>query len=195
MSTILALDVSTRAGWSIDSRLHPGTPESGLFRCPGSLGSQEEGYDFGRTFLAFERWLRVFIEERRPSMIAKEEPLKLLHPKLDRDGRGRMTAKLTTSQNTIRCLMGLDGIVEKVACEFKLPCYDKNVQSIKAYFVRGGCDKSEIMKRCDLLGWRHDGDDNRADAMALWALAKSLVDPKFSPMTTPLFGRAQGRGI
>lgn len=189
MARLLALDVSTRTGWAIDDRLRLGVPESGLFRCPGSLGGRDEGYDFGRTFHAFEVWLRRFIEERRPDVIAKEEPLRLLHPKTRFGAKGKMEAALVTSQTTIRCLLGLDAVVEKVAFEFKIDCYDANVQKIKKYFVRGGAEKSEMMARCKLLGWDHGGDDNRADAMALWAYAKSISDPKFAPMTTPLFGR------
>lgn len=192
-STILALDISTRCGWAFDRLAYPGQPESGLWRCPGSLGSREEGYDYGQSFAFLERKLRAFIEDRRPGMIVKESPLKLLHPKKGFGHDGKMQASLVTSQATIRCLVGLDAIVEKVAHQCGVPAYDVNVQEVKAYFVRGGATKEEMVRRCELLGWDCHGDHNEADAMAIWSLGKARIDPKFSPMTTPLFGRKEAR--
>lgn len=186
---IKTLDLSTRTGWARDDPNSPGRPVSGVFRCPGSIGDSTAGYNFGSAFARFEEWLRKDLTDDRPDIVVKEAPLKLLHPKAGWGANGKMEAKLVTSQNTIRLLLGLDAAVELVCNQLKINVYEVNVQKVKSHFVRGGAKKEEMVARCRQLGWDCGSDDNRADAMALWSFAKATLDPAWSPMSTPLFGR------
>lgn len=176
---VLGLDVATRTGWAINGPMS-GVPIVGTFKAPRPEGDKAEGFDLGPVFLAFRRWLDGMIVIHKPDTVAFEAPLNIVHGG---------SAKVLTNQNTIRLLFGFAALVEMCASEHGVPTYEANVGTIKRHFAgHGRADKAAMMARCRMLGWAV-ADDNQADAAALWAYVSALKNPKFSIMTTPLYGR------
>lgn len=177
MTKILALDNAIRFGWAHHSAIDLDYPVSGSERLPSPDGSTREGFDYGPTFAAFYEWVWEKIEEIKPDRIAYEAPL---------TPRG---GNLLTTESTIRVLHGLSTITELVGELHAIPVVEMNVQQVKKMFAgHGHAKKEEIIARCRLLKWA-PVDHNAADALAVWACARSMVDPGFSYRTTPL-GRA-----
>ena len=180
-SVILALDIATVSGFAHDSDA-PGMPIFGHFRAPGSRAGVDGGFDFGGCFAGFHAFLRAKIAAVTPSIIVYEAPLNMV-------GRGKVAAQGLTNQNTLRLLFGYAAYAEGAAKEAGIPCYEKNIATVKKYLTQDGhATKEQMMRRCRMLGWQVSTDDE-ADACGLWALSKATLDPKWGPSSTPLFGR------
>lgn len=180
MTTVLFLDVARKTGVAHDGP-HPGRPVTRLIRLPSPSGDAEDGRGYGGVFMAFRRDVIALAQVVRPEAIGFEAPLQIVH------GKGLSSF---TSQATIRMLFGLVAIVEEVAENLGIACYETHNQTIKKYLTgTGRADKAMMLAACARLGWDVGGDDNCADAAAGWALLKSLLDKSFAPSTTPLFAR------
>jgi Holliday junction resolvasome RuvABC endonuclease subunit len=99
----------------------------------------------------------------------------------------------TPNLNVGRKLYGITGIVEMVAYECNIDCYEIPAGTWKKVFVgRGNVSKKEVpyppMVRCDKLGWKVNSHDE-ADACGIWyTWAASFDDPTASGMFSgPLF--------
>jgi len=177
----LTLDIATVTGFAHDDEA--GTrPVTGTFRVPRPAGSWEDGWEFGDTFAGFHRFLVPLVELVRPDVASIEAPLQIVHG--DR-------AKIRTNQNTIRILFGLAAIAEMVFHQFGIRVYETNVMTAKKYLAgHGRADKADMIAAARRLGWKVESAD-AADAAGQWGYLKSLTDPKWSPLSTPLFaGRA-----
>ena len=176
---VLALDIATKTGFAHDSP-EDGRPLTGVFRAPAPEGDAEDGWEFGRTFAGYRRWLVGLIGMVKPATVAFEAPLQIVQGN---------RSKVRTNQNTIRILFGLAAITEMVIAEAGVRPYEANVMTVKRHFAGSGhADKAAMKARCRQLGWQIV-DDNAADAAALWAYMKALEDPKWAPRSTPLFAR------
>lgn len=181
MSRILALDIAYRTGWAHDGGMD-GVPVTGVYDTRKSAGDAATGYRMGATFESFRRWLIGKIDEVKPWSIAFEAPLHVLR------------AGVRSNQQTLRILFGLAAMAEAVAYELDIAIAEANIGTIKSHFAGSGkADKDAMVARCQQLRWDigAPADHNRADAAGLWSLAKSLSDPKFAPIATPLFARAR----
>lgn len=98
------------------------------------------------------------------------------------------------SAHTAMALIQLTGVVRaaasKAGCEISLVA----VSTARKHFIgRGNLPSAEakkaVMERCRLLNWNFQ-DDNGADACCLWSWGMSTFHPKWSPRSTPLFGRS-----
>lgn len=160
---VLALDISSRTGFAYDGP-SPGAPVFGTFVVPaGGLGNR---------MLHLSRWLYPLIGRIKPDKIAIEAPI----PAID---------------HAARILMALAYTAHYCAAAAGIGCEEWSVSEIKSYWAgSGSAGKDAMIAACLRLGWKV-GDDNQADACAIWALSNSKTDPKFSLMTLPLFGAAR----
>lgn len=181
MGRILAIDVASASGWAHDG-YQPGVPIAGRFNAP-----RIKDKEYGPLFLAFAEWIENKIMQAAPEIISFEAPLQMV-------GAGSIARKYTTNQGTIRILFGLVAIAECAAARHQIRCYEANVATIKKYFTGDGrAQKIQMKAQCRQLGWPGSDDDNIADACAQWALAKSLDDPRWAPLSSPIFNRPQVR--
>lgn len=173
MTIVLALDIALRCGWACDSH-QPGVPRSSTFRAPSTIAGADGGVDRGASFLGFHTWLRSQIIETKAQALVYEAPMVTV-------GNKTVARNFGTSDATIRLLHGFQAIAEACAESAAIPCYEKAVSSVRKHFCGSGrADKQQVMMRCRQLGWVFV-DDNAADALALWSLAKSLIDPHWQP--------------
>lgn len=184
MPRILALDIALRTGWAHDGP-EPGVPIAGLFRSPETLGDKKRGIERGMTLLHFRRFLISKIGEAKPDIVVFEAPLNVMLIQ-------RHDKRFKTNHETVLLLTQLCGHVEPLCYELDIKCRQAQVQKVRRFFtgtIKGG--KEPTQARCRQLGWDFQDDDNVADAMAIWAYSKVKTDPKFAPLSTPLFGRRQ----
>ena len=93
-------------------------------------------------------------------------------------------------QSTAKSIMKLQGfaaVCELVAYEAGIDCVMATPQEVRAYFCgTRHAGKDGVQARLRQLGWTYI-DNNHADAAALWAYEKALIDPKWAPnLPTPL---------
>jgi Holliday junction resolvasome RuvABC endonuclease subunit len=177
---VLALDISQRCtGFAHDSR-DAGRPLTGIYRAPKVGGSIAEGFAYGFTYTKFEEWLDELLVAVKPATCCFEAPLNIA---------GTNRSSRPTSQTTVRILFTLAGITEKLLYQHGIAAREANISSVKKHFAgHGFADKSAIVARCHQLGWLVENED-AADAAAVWSYTKALLDPTWSPRSTPLFGR------
>jgi len=168
MSTVLALDLSTRVGWAAWA---PG--ES----CPawGVQSLPRTGSDVGRYLDAYRVWLAEMINQLSPGRVVMEAPI----------------LPSTTNLATTRKLYGLAGVTELVARDHEVAAMEVNNAQVRRHFAGVGRGKREAMKRavvnaCRERGWQPDTDDE-ADALAVldYAAHRLRLDPPWGagPLT------------
>jgi len=89
----------------------------------------------------------------------------------------------------------LVGAVRAAAARANVRTHMVASSTVRKHFIDSGGLKSKeakraVIERCRLLGWAVE-DDNAADATACWSYGISLVAPKWSPRSTPLFSGAR----
>src|SRR5215471_11204309 len=162
VTDILALDLATRCGWArgkID-----GVPEAGSIL-------------FGNAL----KWISYLLEPQpRPDVVIIEA---MLPPE----------AKMGhTTRETRDRLAGLHGIVRGVAFLRQIPeIKEASVGDVRHHFIgtrtmKSFAAKRETVNRCIALGWDAN-DDNAGEALALWSYARSLIDPKYALLVSPMF--------
>ena len=171
--TILALDLATRTGFAV-GRLSDRTPRS------GSVAFGKSGASMGAIFANARAWMADFTLVNMPDIVVFEAPLA---PSFKRGA---------TNFGTIRILMGLAAIVEEFSYG-KFDCREARVGDVRRHFIgtqraRRAAAKLMTISACRRLGWSPI-DDNAADALALWHYQASILNPKLSIETSPLFRR------
>lgn len=171
---LLCLDIATTTGWACGTvpdrplptplELRAGDPvykpQSGSYRIPNA-------HDASQRLVRYEQWLQDMIAVHKPDVVVFEAPF--------------VTGR--THQNTARLLMYLAGVTELTAKKVQgLRFFEENNARVRKHFINKGSGKRAELKRktleaCWSLGWMEfsDTDDNRADALALWHYAASLV--------------------
>jgi len=197
IGVVLALDIATNSGAAFDSPIH-GVPITRLIKLPrsehdGPKDNKNKTLSFGPKFSKFRSELVRLIIEVKPALIVYEAPLQILRPGMvDEDGK----PKIRTTMDTIRVLLGLAALAEEVACSMDVPCEEARIDKIKRHFTGNSrAKKEDVVARCRQLKWDCGGDHNRADAAALWSMAKSMKDPAWSPISTPLFSALKPKRI
>lgn len=173
---LIAIDGSTKAtGWALGGR-EDGAPRSGVWTLPGS---DEQVFDL--TLARVTESLGDLCRLMKAQHVMIEAPLLLVDAE--------------HSAHTAMALIQLTGAIRAVAkrCNAKVSLVA--VSTVRKHFIGTGnlkraAAKQAVMDRCKLLGWEHGGDDNRGDAMAVWAYGMALLYPSWAPKSTPLFGRA-----
>ena len=179
---VLFLDLATKAGVAFPGS-ERGRPLTVLWRLPKVEGDSENGREYGALFGDFRRRLVEQIGIVRPDAIGFEAAINVM-------GRGGPLERHVTSQSTIRVLYGLVTLAEEVAWTMNIRTYECAISSIKKHVTGSGrADKRDVMRAMTRLGVDHGNDDNRADAAAGFYFLSSMINPKFAPASTPLFGR------
>lgn len=169
---VLAVDCATKFGWACD------TP-SGDRPLGGTIKLLSDDCDDAYT--EFRQHLREIISVHQPDVLAYEAPLPF--------AGGSNFANVMATAQTVRKLMGLAAHAGQIGTTLREPPVEADVSTIRKYFTGNGrAKKPEVQQRCLLLGWKFV-DDNHADALALWAYVKAMLEPTWSPNSTPLFGR------
>jgi len=163
MTRILAIDGAATAGLCFGPT--GGEPRFAT-RC--FTGSGASGEVVGR----FCRFLRATIEREEPQVVAYEAPYV---PTAWRSGPP-LNAK------TVRRLLGLAEIIDAIAWEYRLRCYQATAGEVCAYLTGksnwGGRDKKKAATIAAARAWGWAvSDDNQADACAVWAFAENILDP------------------
>lgn len=177
---VLALDLATTTGFAVDgpsrnSRGEP-VPISGSFRAGPAIQGELE---YGATYVAFRDWLVDLCAVHQPRHAIFEAPLPFA-------GGSTMKAGVS-SPATVRKLLGFAAIAEETLTRLEIDTLEANVQSVRKHFCgHAHAKKPEVVRTCRMLGW-HPGDDNAADALALWDFARAALKLGGSPGT--LLGR------
>jgi hypothetical protein len=172
---ILALDVATTTGYAVGPIDQVPAAGSISFGAPNA----SENAIFGNAL----RWISTTLEPRpRPDVVIIEA---MLPP----------GAKVgNTTRQTRDRLAGLHGIVRAVAHLRGIAQINQaTVGDVRMHFIgtrtmKSRAAKVEVVSRCTQLGWPVS-DDNSADALALWSYARSLIDPKYALLVSPMFNK------
>lgn len=170
---VLALDLATKTGWAVGC----------LNDVPrfGSLRFAREGHSMAAHFAGCAQWLNDMVAVETPRLVVFESPL----PTSFTFGR--------TTADTGRWLIGLTAIVEATLYGRGFDVREASVTDVRRFFLGTNNFKRDDAKlatkrRCIELGWQV-GDDNAADACALWLYQCSLLDPRIAVRHTPLFAK------
>lgn len=172
---ILALDLATVTGWAC------GLP--GERPLSGSVRFGKSSPTHGEIAANAIAWMLGKLDDLKPTVIVYEQPL----PPNFTGGN--------TTLNTSMVLMGLPFLLSGIA--YKLGIFNvasARVSDVRTFFLGGNLKSAEAAKltlqRCISLGF-DPGDDNEADALALWCYQCALVRPELAHKLTPLFGGAR----
>lgn len=159
MSSVLSLDCSKFVGWAFFRSADDKAPKCRTWQAKDTWLSEEYGNYFAET----EEWLLGMLMTFQPDMLAFESPL--LMPRID--GRG-------TDEQQVRRLIGVVGIIEKVAYQKNIRCMEVNVQTAKSFMGVPGRRPKE-MSQADYKNAMvvsvtehgfEPGDSHQADAIA-----------------------------
>ena len=146
MPSLLALDSSTRCGWSFWPSAK-GPTLFGTWRAP-------KAQEYGPRFRAFHDWLCDQVTDLEPDILAFESPLS--------------GGALQTSEDVVRLLMGLASIAELVAELRGLRCFEVHNSTVKLRLAGTGRipskDKPRIMMAAAHAQGMMVDDDHQADS-------------------------------
>lgn len=153
---VLALDLARRTGWAVGST--DGVEGFGVHDFPKA--------DFGEYGHSARITFRRMIVEVQPDRISFEAPI--LVPKRD-------------TSHTLRKIYGLPFMLAVEAFEAKIPCFERDNDSVLAHFLLGKVPrKREDRKLSTKVMARRRGwnviDDNDADALALLDAELARID-------------------
>jgi len=163
MTRILAIDGAATAGFAFGA-----TGEEPRFGSRNFTGSNASGEVVAR----FSRFLRATIEREQPEVVAYEAPY---FPMGFRNGP-------PANAKTLRRLLGLAEIIDAIAWDYRLRCYQATAGEVCSYLTGksnwGGRDKKKAatIAAARAWGWAVT-DDNQADACAVFAYAENILDP------------------
>jgi len=150
---VLALDLARWTGCAVDHPARPGEPLLWTLKLP-----RADDDCYGPVFVALRDRLDEMLQVHKPQVLVFEAPLLA--------GTG-----VHMKAATARQLIGFASFAEEVGTRHGLDVREASVQAVRAHFCRGGAGgrakKDEVMRRCRMLGWTPD-NDNEGDAAALW---------------------------
>jgi hypothetical protein len=160
---VLAIDAASICGFALGA-----TGEEPRFGTRNFSGSNASGEVVAR----FTRFLRATIEREQPEIIAYEAPY---FPMGFRNGP-------PANARTLRRLLGLAEIIDAIAWDYRLRCYQATAGEVCSYLTGKSNWGGRAQKKAATIaaarrwGWAVN-DDNAADACAVWAFAESILDP------------------
>lgn len=172
---ILALDTATTTGWA-----------AGRVGDRPTWGHRSfAGDSNGEVFARFRIWLCQRCYELKPYLITFESPYIPMprQPRFAAAGAAVARGKGPPPMNakTLRRLIGFVDYVEGTAAELGIRCAEATSSEIAKFFTgrfvaKRVEKKAAAMEMCRRFGWEVS-DDNEADALGLWAMAESILDP------------------
>jgi len=173
MTTILALDLASTAGWALG--------EPGAMPLHGTLRFASPGASHEAIFAGALKWMSDICTGHKPGLIVWEAPM------VTTFNRGN------TTNNTTTVLYGLPAVIGAVA--YLRGIYDirkADTKDVRNHFIGSNPKRAKakpmVMRQCRAMGWEVS-DDNEADALATWHYMCSLIEPKLAMRPTPLFAR------
>jgi hypothetical protein len=177
-SQILALDLAAKTGWAL-GYTKDAIPQSGTIRFA------KEGASMAAVFSACRLQLRDFLSMNPEiGLVVFESPMLPMHM------LGR------TTKGTLRSLIGMAAVVEEMLYTIgKYDVREARVSDVRSHFIGSNRHKRAVAKvmtieACRRLGWA-PGDDNEADALALWHYQAAILQPELAVQTSPLFRRGR----
>jgi hypothetical protein len=177
VTDILALDLATTCGWA------RGVVDADKPTC-GSIIFGKPNASSNAVFANCLKWISETLEPRpRPELVIIEAML----PAGAKVG--------DTTGSTRDRLAGLHAVVRAVAYLRAIPqIATADVRDVRNHFIghrtmKRREAKAQVYTRCAQLGWPAE-DYDAADALALWSYARSLIDPKYALLVSPLFNKA-----
>lgn len=159
MSSVLALDASRYIGYAF-FKSSDAKPMCRTWRAKDTWLTE----DYGNYFAETEAWLLDMLATFSPDVLAFESPI--LMPK--RDGRG-------SDQQQVRRLVGVVAVIEKVAYQKSIRCFEVHNQTSKSFMGvagRRGEDetqahyKDRMITAVAALGYEC-ADSHQSDAVAI----------------------------
>lgn len=138
-----------------------------------------------RLFMLSEH-MAAYFRQNKVDYVFYEHPLALA-----------VLMEIGASEETIQLLRGVVTVIEVEASRANVPVGSWRVQEARkavtghATFTKGKA-KSEVLKYCQMLGYKPDGDD-QADALVGWLYECSRLNPRMQAALTPLFGGGHAR--
>jgi Holliday junction resolvasome RuvABC endonuclease subunit len=127
-------------------------PKLGTFTLPKSWAPE----NYGPRFKAFHDFLCDAVTTFEPDVLAFEGPF-----------LPRGTSAFSSTEHTLRTLIGLATIAELVANLRGLRCFEVNVSTAKLFFTGNGrAEKKEMLAEAWRRGWQC-ADDHQSDACAV----------------------------
>jgi hypothetical protein len=175
MTDILALDVATNCGWA---RGHlDGVPTAGSIKF--GRPSATNNAIFGNAL----KWISQLLEPQpRPDLLIVEAmlPMAAMQGETSRAVRDRLAGL----HGVIRGVAYLRGVAEIAQASVG----DVRMHFLGTRSLKSMDAKAAVLERCERLGWSCP-DHNAADACALWSFARSLIDPKYALVVSPMFNK------
>lgn len=180
MVRVLALDLATTTGWTVDGAAAQDAPLIGSFTL------HHVGADVEWAYVQLERHLLDLIRVHRPECGAFEAPLP----------RGAKGFKVKQdSAAAARKTLGIAAVAGMVLRREGLIVKECTVDQARASLLHGGADKDAIMRTCRMYGWSPKNLDE-SDSVAVWVHWKRKLDPEWnrwfcgqSLKATPMFAR------
>lgn len=144
-------------------------PLSGSHSIPGS------SRNLGWALSAAETWLGRIMRQERPDAVAYAIPF------IGRD----------VTPEALKPLMCFSGMVEKVAFDLEIPCYELDESAARRHLLvhvprRSAAIKIAVVNAGRARGWPVP-DHHAGDALCVAALALELLSAEEAHKTTPLF--------
>jgi len=157
---LLALDTSTHVGYAYFSAPDV-KPVCGTWRAPKSWSPE----DYGKRFKAFHDWLCDMVTTFDPEVLAFEGPF-----------LPRGSSSFSSTEHTLRTLIGLASIAELIANLRSLRCFEVNVSTAKlALTGNGRAEKKDMIVAATRRGWPVS-NDHESDACAVAMVAYQALD-------------------
>jgi Holliday junction resolvasome RuvABC endonuclease subunit len=151
MASVLGIDCSTHVGFAFFAS-PTATPKLGTFKLPKSWAQE----DYGPRFKSFHDWLCDVVTTFQPDVLAFEGPF-----------LPRGSSSFSSTEHTLRTLIGLASIAELVAQLRDLRCFEVNVSTAKKRLTDDGrAQKSDMIIAATKLGYEV-ANDHEADAIAV----------------------------
>ena len=165
---------SVRTGFAVGGEQSE-RPRTGVWELPGAAD-----HVFDRTLGVAAQSLAALIRLTGAKAVCVESPIMV---------------SSGSNAHSIAALLQLYGAFRSVIHQCGARFIPAHSATVRKFFVGNGALKSAeakdaVMRRCEQLGWDFSGHD-AADAAATWAYGMSIVYPAWSPLSTPLFGRAE----
>lgn len=160
MTSVLSLDCSKFVGWAFFRSADDKSPKCRTWQAKDTWLSE----DYGNYFAETEAWLLDMLTTFGPDVLAFESPI--LMPK--REGRG-------SDEQQVRRLVGVVAVIEKVAHQKAIRCFEVHNQVAKSFMGVAGRRpenmtkqeyKDRMLNAVTALGY-YCGDNHQADAVAI----------------------------
>lgn len=174
---ILVFDPATHCGWACGL--------AGAEPADMQWGARDfSAKSNGEVLATFRAWVSNLCFVYKPTVCVYETPY-IPQPRQAFTRRG-LASKSPPPMNplVLRRLLGMTGNIDAVCFELRIRCFESTSQEFTKYVTGkgrypGGRDekKQKVIEGVGRYGFDVQGDDNAADALALWLWTEAIVAP------------------